>query len=241
MEWKLKIVCHRGFNHIAPENTLIAARLCFDRGYDFVELDLRTTADGRLAILHDETVDRTTNGSGRLVEMTWKELAGLDAGSWYDVKFADQRIPLFTEMLDLAWRNGGGLYIELKGVAPAEMLREAAESGMMERCFFGSEDPESMREVRRLAPDAILMARRRDFPSFRRTVEDCRSQIIEFDQTADDLSELPLCREFGVEAMIYDRTADRAKAQRLIDLGPDLVNVDRPDLFASLLGRGAPV
>jgi glycerophosphoryl diester phosphodiesterase len=237
MEQELQIVCHRGFNHIAPENTLIAAQLCFDRGYDFVELDLRTTADGQLVVFHDETLNRTTSGSGRLADKTWNELSGLDAGSWFHPKYADQRIPLFRQMLGLLQQGSGGLYIELKGANPAKMLREITEAGVMDRCFFGSEQPEVMREVRRLAPQAVLMARRRDFASFRETVEDCRSQIIEFDQTVDDLSELPLCRDFGVQSMIYDRTDSKTKAQALIDRGPDLVNVDRPDIFAALLGR----
>ena len=211
----MRIVCHRGANQIAPENTLCAAQLCFERRYDFVELDLRTTADGHLVVLHDKTVDRTTNGSGALAELTWGELCELDAGSWFDPKFGDQRIPLFSEMLNLAREGGGGLYVELKNVDPQAMLNEVAAADMMQNCFFGSENPQMMRKVRALAPKATLMARRCDFSTLEETIEDCQSQIIEFDQTKDDLAELPRCRELGVRTMIYDQTHDLAAMEAL--------------------------
>lgn len=235
----MRIVCHRGANQIAPENTLCGAQLCFERRYDFVELDLRTTADGHLVVLHDRTVDRTTNGSGALAEMTWGELRELDAGSWFDPKFGDQRIPLFSEMLKLAQEGGGGLYVELKSVDPQSMLNEVAAADMMQNCFFGSEYPQMMREVRALAPNAILMARRCDFSTLRETVEDCQSQIIEFDQTKDDLSELSDCHQFGVQTMIYDQTHEVSAMEALAALAPDLVNVDRPDIAASVRERSA--
>ena len=228
----MRIVCHRGANHIAPENTLVAAQLCFERRYNFVELDLRTSADGRLVVLHDKSVDRTTDGTGAVAELPWAQLNELDAGSWFDKKFGDQRIPLFSEMLILAREGGGGLYVELKKVDPQSMLNEVAAADMMQSCFFGSENPQMMRQVRALAPKAILMARRCDFPTLAEAVEDCQSQIIEFDQTQDDLAELPSCREFGVQTMIYDQTHDLAAMQALAALGPDLVNVDRPDIAA---------
>lgn len=238
----IEIVCHRGANHVAPENTLAAAEICYRNGYDYVELDLQTSADGRLVVLHDATLDRTTNGSGAVAEATWAELAGLDAGSWFDPRFADQRIPLLDDMLQLAASLGGKLYIELKAADPGAMLKAISSAGMMSNCFFGSEYPQTMREVRALAPDATLMARRCDFATFRETVEDCNSQIIEFDQTIDDLSELALCREFGVRSMIYDQTHNIADMERLADIGPDLVNVDRPDLFKPIRDRrgGSP-
>jgi glycerophosphoryl diester phosphodiesterase len=127
---------------------------------------------------------------------------------------------------------GGGIYAELKAVDPAAMLAEVRAAGMMERCFFGSEIPAYMREVRALAPEATLMGRRCDFASFEETVQDANSQIIEFDQTIDDLAEVALCRAAGLEAMIYDRTHDRAEMERLFDLEPAIVNVDRPDIAA---------
>ena len=93
MSQRIEVVVHRGLNQRAPENTLAAARLCTDLGLDYVEVDVRTSRDGVFHILHDPTVDRTTDGFGPLAGMTSAEIARLDAGSWFGPTFAGERIP----------------------------------------------------------------------------------------------------------------------------------------------------
>lgn len=227
----VRLVCHRGANHFAPENTLEAARMCFDQRFDFVEVDVRTAADGTLVVIHDDTVDRTTNGSGRVDQMTLPELRSLDAGSWFDPHFAGQRIPTLRETLNLAELCGGGLYIELKDTDPDRLLNMVISAGMLERCFFGSENPQVMRDLRRLSADARLMARRCDFPTLESASTDYDAQIVEFDATLDDLDEVEGCRALQVQSMIYDQTHDIAALKRLKAIGPDYLNLDRPDLF----------
>ena len=73
-------VAHRGGGWLAPENTLAAMRVGYARGYRMVECDVKLTGDGTLMLMHDDLVDRTTNGSGRVAGMTWGEIARLDAG-----------------------------------------------------------------------------------------------------------------------------------------------------------------
>ncbi len=98
-----------------------------------------------------------------------------------------------------------------------------------------------MREFRRLAPDAILMARRCNFTSLEETITDTNAQIIEFDVTSDDLGEVTRCRDLGVASMIFSTTTDRSELKRLHDLKPDYLNLDRPDLakrcLPSRMGR----
>ena len=227
----IRIVCHRGANQFTPENTLEAARMCFDQKFDFVELDVRTTSDGALVVIHDATVDRTTSGSGSVADMTLAELRSLDAGSWFDPHFAAQRIPTLRDMLKLAAQCGGGLYVEPKTADPERVLSMIVAADMLGRCFFGSEDPQAMRDLRRLSSDATLMARRCDFPSLQAAVDDCDSQIIEFDATQDDLGEIERFGHLHVQSMIYDQTHDIGVLERLHAIGPDYVNLDRPDLF----------
>ncbi len=227
----ISIVCHRGANWLAPENTLEAARICFGQRFDYVELDVRTSADGHLVVMHDETVDRTTDGCGQVADMTLSELQRLDAGSWFRSHFTGEPVPTLREMMSLADECGGRLYIEPKKVDPAALLAAVQEAGMMDRCFFGSVDPQTMRDLRRLSPDAMLMARRCDFGSLEAAIADSRSQIVEFDTAVDDIDELEDCRRLGVRSMVHDRARDLASMDKLVDIGPDLVNLDRPDLF----------
>ena len=98
---KVMSIAHRGFAASAPENTLAAYGMSLDHGPDFVECDVRRTKDQKIIICHDAAVDRTTNGSGRIADMTLAELRELDAGSWFGSQFAGEKLPTLEEYLDL--------------------------------------------------------------------------------------------------------------------------------------------
>src|SRR5690606_40107102 len=100
-------VAHRGARAEGPENTLAAIRLALEKGADGFELDVHRTRDGHLVVCHDETVDRTTDGTGAIGAMTLAELKRLDAGRWFDERFAGERIPTLDEVWALAEEAGG--------------------------------------------------------------------------------------------------------------------------------------
>lgn len=94
------LIAHRGLDDTYPENTLEAFEAALALGMG-VEFDLATTSDGHLVVIHDDTVDRTTNGSGRVNQMTLAEVQALDAGSWKGSQFAAARVPTFEQVLSL--------------------------------------------------------------------------------------------------------------------------------------------
>ena len=94
------IVAHRGLLLHAPENTLANFRACLELRLGF-EFDVEKTKDGQLVCIHDDTVDRTTNGTGKVSELTLEEIRRLDAGSWFDSKFAGEKVPTIEEVLKL--------------------------------------------------------------------------------------------------------------------------------------------
>ena len=87
------VVAHRGGAGLAPENTLAAFRMALEVGADAIELDVRLTRDGRVAVIHDRTVDRTTGGRGPVGSYTLAELKALDAGSWFGPQYLGERVP----------------------------------------------------------------------------------------------------------------------------------------------------
>jgi glycerophosphoryl diester phosphodiesterase len=95
------VIAHRGDSQNAPENTLAAFQQAIDQGAELIELDLRETADGGVVVVHDDKVDRTTDGSGEVHKMRTGELRELSAGAWFADRYADERIPLLDEVLDL--------------------------------------------------------------------------------------------------------------------------------------------
>jgi glycerophosphoryl diester phosphodiesterase len=226
--WPVRTVAHRGANSVAPENTLPAAACAFAAGFDWVELDLHTSADGELVVIHDAEVDRTTNGTGRVADMPMSELRALDAGGWFDPHFAGVRLPTLAEMLDCARAWGRGIYVEIKDADALAALREVQEAGIVARCIFWGWDYDGLRAIKAADPKARIMTRRMDFGP----LEDCFAgfspDIIEYDST-DDWSDMEAARAFGADLMICYMGRDPEVFDRVIAARPDIANID--DIF----------
>lgn len=110
----VKSVCHRGYNIEAPENTLPAYKLAKKNGFKYVECDVSFTRDNVGVLLHDNTIDRTSNGTGNISNMTYEEVSALDFGSWFNEKYTGEKIPTFEEFIALCRDLGLHPYIEIK-------------------------------------------------------------------------------------------------------------------------------
>jgi len=125
------VVGHRGAAGVQPENTIGGFEYAIQLGCEYVETDVHLSADGHLVIIHDDTVDRTTNGSGRVGEMTLAQLRALDAGQ-------GRQIPLLQEVLDVV-RGRAILLCELKGpFTPDPVARAVMANRMQEQVIFTS-------------------------------------------------------------------------------------------------------
>ncbi len=110
------IIAHRGASSVAPENTLVALATAVALGADGVEFDVRSTADGVPVLLHDATVDRTTDGSGDIASLAWAQVQRVDAGGWFRGRFAGERLPNLEAVLEWAASYPDlRLFVELKG------------------------------------------------------------------------------------------------------------------------------
>jgi glycerophosphoryl diester phosphodiesterase len=159
-------MAHRGHRAAYPEQTLSAYQAAIDLGCRAIEADLQLTQDGHLVMLHDLTVDRTTDGSGPVAGMTLEEVRGLDAGSWFDPRFAGTRIPTLDEFLDMAVPAGATLCLEIKGTptdapATAEALaHRLAARGLVDRMFVSSFDHAALAAARAIVPDLMTAPER---------------------------------------------------------------------------------
>lgn len=111
---EIKSIAHRGFSNVAPENTLPAYILAKEKGFSYVECDVAFTKDGVAVLLHDTTIDRTSDGTGNISELTYEELLQYDFGSWKSSKYAGTKIPTFEEFIALCKEEGLHPYIEIK-------------------------------------------------------------------------------------------------------------------------------
>jgi glycerophosphoryl diester phosphodiesterase len=150
------ILAHRGASRRAPENTMAAFRLAAQLGADGLELDVQLTSDGEVVVMHDSTLNRTSNGHGRVLDWPLAGLRVLDAGGWYAPEFAGEPIPTLAEVLhELGPRLV--LNVELKttlfgGGLEAEVVRLVEDAGLGERVILSSFDPLALWRVRRLNP-----------------------------------------------------------------------------------------
>ncbi len=152
------IFAHRGASMHAPENTLAAFKLALDQGSDAVELDAKLTADEQVVVFHDETLERTTDGTGRLANKNLAELRTLDAGSHFSAQYRGERIPLLEEVFDAVGKKML-INVELKNyttpfdnlvVRVCELVKKCE---LEEHVLFSSFLPSNLRKARELLPN----------------------------------------------------------------------------------------
>ena len=125
---RTEVVAHRGASAEAPENTLVAFARALELGADWFELDACRCGSGELVVIHDDTLERTTDGRGPVAARSLAELRALDAGAWKHPRFRGERIPTLREALDLA-RGRIGVYLEVKPCASGAVEEQAARQG----------------------------------------------------------------------------------------------------------------
>jgi glycerophosphoryl diester phosphodiesterase len=148
------VIAHRGASSYAPENTLAAFDLALQMGVRHIELDVHSSSDGHIVVIHDDTVDRTTNGSGPVTSHTLAGLRALDAGSWFGATFVGQRLPTFAEVLE-RYKGRVHIHTEIKGHSASLSQRTVdviRQHGMEEQVTMTSFQKVRLEEIRAYAP-----------------------------------------------------------------------------------------
>jgi glycerophosphoryl diester phosphodiesterase len=163
------IASHRGGAEAAPENTLPAVAAALAAGFEYVEVDLALTADGHAVLMHDATVDRTTDGEGLLARLTLAEVRSLDAGSWYAPRYAGTPVPTAEEFLDLLAERDGRALLDLKGAwtadAAAALADAVTDRHLQRRVIVASFDARTLALVAARADAIPRMAILRTLPA----------------------------------------------------------------------------
>ncbi|MDF2790546.1 MAG: glycerophosphoryl diester phosphodiesterase [Neobacillus sp.] len=157
---EFELIAHRGFGGLAPENTMTSFTQAVALGADSLECDVQISSDGIPVLIHDDIVDRTTNGTGNVKDLTLLQLQTLDAGSKFSTKFAGAKIPTFEDFLKFAKGRVKRIYPEIKGYrtfADIEiMINLIKQYGMEEQTVMQSMDMNALTEVRRLSSKIII-------------------------------------------------------------------------------------
>ena len=233
-------IAHRGAGKLAPENTLAAFRLGARHGYRMFECDAKLSADGVLFLLHDDTLDRTTNGRGIAGDQAWGALAQLDAGSWHSRAHAGEPIPTLENLARFCLRNGHCLDIEIKPTPGLGEKTGQAVATLAARLWAGapvpplltSFKPASLAGAQQAAPQlprGLLLDTLWD--GWLDTARQLGCVAIVCNHALWDAATVGQVKSAGLRALSYT-VNDEWAAQRLIDLGTDGVVTDRVDLFS---------
>lgn len=233
-------IAHRGDPADAPENSVAAFEAALRGGADVLELDIRLSADGHAVLMHDDDLDRTTDGSGPLAARTLAELQRLDAGSWFGSAWAGTRIPTFDEFLGVLQPSHARALIELKGVWDADGLQPVIaaiyRAGVQDRVVLASFELPTLLELWREAPSlarAVIIRRLPDDPvAFAR--ENGASMIVTSLRSFVVEPEAALAlQEAGLTVIVY--TLNRADLwDQARELGVDGVVTDAPRRLAAV-------
>lgn len=236
------IFAHRGANKLAPENTLPAFEAAIRLGADGVELDVQYSSDGKLVIIHDLTLDKTSNGTGRVTAHTLAELRAFDAGSWFAPQFAGTRIPTLDEALDVC-KGKLLVNIELKvldalnSTLGADVVAAVRGHGMVDQVVLSSFNPFALRGAKRAGPEiacGLLLAA--DLPGWMRwgfTRRYSRADGLHPELAMIDAAYMAQARKLGMPVRVWT-VNEPADIRRLIALGVTAIITDVPDVARSL-------
>ena len=153
------IFAHRGASGSAPENTIASFELAYQRGAHAVELDAKLTSDGEIVVIHDQTVNRTTNGSGFVHQTSLAQFRALDAGSWYSYTYQGEKVPLLKEVLEAV---GGKLIVNIEITnyrtwwdhLPQKIAQLVLSMNLSDAVMFSSFYPMNLMRIKHFIPSA---------------------------------------------------------------------------------------
>lgn len=226
------IEAHRGDSSNAPENTLSAFERALRLGVPWIELDIHPAKDGTLMVIHDETVDRTTDGSGAVGDLSADELSRLDAGRRFSPAYAGERIPRFRDVLEKVAPTPARINVEIKASprgmdVPRAVVRLLCEFGKQREYVVSSFDVQSLLDVRAVdaqvplaligrAPEVLTQAERHGFPWIHGAHRTVTGEVIARAHargirvnvwTVDDAERLPFWSGAGVDKLCTNRPA----------------------------------
>ena len=237
MDWRargigLRVGGHRGASAVAPENTYAAFEQAVAQGAEYAETDIRRTADGALVLVHDATLDRTSDGRGPISSMTLADLRRLDAGAWFDGAFRGARIPELAPFLRwIEARPGFGAALEVKasGVG-ADVARLAWASRARDRLAIYAFDQAEIRAAKTAVPAMpciLLLHLDADPNGVLATIDACGANGADVPWQWNATSLLSNMRERGL-LMGGGSASGGEAAERLLALGSDMIDTDGP-------------
>jgi glycerophosphoryl diester phosphodiesterase len=240
------IIGHRGASAYYPENTMSAFRAAYEMGAEMIELDILLSKDGVPVVIHDESLERTTNGAGKVMEYTYKELSKLDAGSWFGDEHTGERIPSLEEVLQFA-KGKVAVNIEIKTEVVSNDLREGIEEkayeivkkyDMQEYVLFSSFDYRAIAHLKELDVNiavALLYEKQQSNDKDpKELVENYNADAFNCSYRQFSKKWAEVTSEAGIPVFVYT-VNNRRRMKKMIKRGVNGIFSDKPDVLKQLV------
>lgn len=238
-----RLVAHRCGGKLAPENTLAGFDACVQHGYRMVEFDAKLSADNQPFLLHDDTLDRTTSGCGAAARHTWAQLSALDAGSWFDQRFAGTRLPTLVDVAARCERDGIAANIEIKpcpgrDALTGELVATAALSlWRLQTPLLSSFSFDALAAAHKAAPSLPRGMLFEAVPNdWQRIVHELQCVSLHADHKYLSQPLVADIRAAGLRVLAYT-VNDPVRARDLAQWGVDMICTDRLDLITEAVLR----
>jgi glycerophosphoryl diester phosphodiesterase len=238
------IIAHRGDKAHAPENTLAAFRLAAEKGADAIEFDVKLSADAQVIVLHDQTVERTTNGTGNVSGLPLAALRELDAGTWFYEQFRGEKIPTLEEVFETVGKRLL-MNVELTNYATPNdglvprVVDLVKKHALQERILFSSFLPRNLRKARMLLPGVSrgLLAMPGILGVWARSFG-WQGDFFALHPNLRDVNSSLTRRVHAAGKRLHVWTVNLAEdLERMIDLGVDAIFTDDPGLALNCIGK----
>ncbi len=235
------VCAHRGDVKNAPENTIPAFQSAIKKGVQMIEFDVRMTKDGHLVIMHDERVDRTTNGKGKVQELLSEEIYKLDAGKWFDESFAGTKVPSLYEVVSIIpYGILCNVHVYGDEFTTEIVATTLKDSGQMGRCFIACNNEKQVEAVRKKVPEMKIcllpekLEKRHDF--IKRGIDLKVSYVqVSFTQGFDNLKEdVKLAHQNGIKVNFFS-AQNPETIKKLAEANVDYILTDDIDLCFNIL------
>lgn len=234
-----KIVAHRGGGKLAPENTLIAIDIGARFGHTMIEFDAKLSLDGQIFLLHDDTLERTSDASGIAGELNWEQLAKIDAGSWFSSEFAGEPLPQLSQVAERCKQHKMMANIEIKPTTGLEIETGKWVALAARQLWQGQIVPllssfsiEALEAAQHAAPElprGLLLDEWHE--DWRELTERLACISIHLNHELLDEGRVKMLKEAGLHILVYTVNQPERAAQ-LLQWGVDSICTDRIDIIS---------
>ena len=246
------VIAHRGFSAEYPENTIAAFKAAVAAKADYIEIDVHLSKDGKIVVMHDDTIDRTTNGTGFVNDYTLIELREFDAGAWFNDKFAGERIPTLLEEIEIVENTQTRLCVEIKEKQKQHypglekrLVEIVQQNDLIGQLVVTSFNKDVVTNLKNIEPRIAIAydPSNEEYEAFKKQASQCAVTVLGTGANMACFNHKHLSKEIIAECLLNGvplwvwTVNDENTMEKLVGFGIEAIMTDKPDILRNVINR----